>query len=105
MNCAPFNQHHIITISRIRGGATSYIRRIVCVFATTYNEWCYLTRGSTPMFEIIAAFIICILWGTALVRTWLGMQLIRSVPEGLPLPSQPPLVSVIIAAKEEQENI
>src|SRR5690606_24790643 len=46
-----------------------------------------------------------ILWGTALVRTWLGMQLIRSVPEGLPLPSQPPLVSVIIAAKEEQENI
>lgn len=57
------------------------------------------------MLGIIAAFIVCILWGFLFVRTYLGIRTVRRLPSGTPLPAKPPLVSVIIAAKEEQENI
>ncbi|TLS50208.1 glycosyltransferase [Paenibacillus antri] len=57
------------------------------------------------MFEVLVAFALCLIWGLVYVRTTLGLPTIRDVPSGLPLPAQPPLVSVVIAAKEEQENI
>jgi len=57
------------------------------------------------VFEVIVALSVCIIWGLLLVRTTLGLPTIRDVPAGLPLPDKPPLVSVVIAAKEEQENI
>jgi len=53
----------------------------------------------------IAALALCIVWGFVFVRTYLGMPSVRGVPSGLPLPDKPPLVSVVVAAKEEQDNI
>jgi len=57
------------------------------------------------MLDIALAFALCIVWGFALVRTWLGLASLRELPSGLPLPSKPPLVSVVVAAKEEQDHI
>ncbi|MCI3922362.1 glycosyltransferase [Paenibacillus sp. TRM 82003] len=57
------------------------------------------------MWSVIGASIVCILWGLVFVRTALGMSAIRDLPSGLAPPGKLPLVSVIIAAKEEQESI
>jgi len=57
------------------------------------------------VFEVLVAFALCIVWGLTYVRTTLGLPAVRDVPSGLPLPDKAPLVSVVIAAKEEQENI
>jgi glycosyltransferase involved in cell wall biosynthesis len=57
------------------------------------------------MADWLIAFALSVLWGVTLVRTYLGISTVRDLPSGLDLPDRRPLVSVIIAAKEEQENI
>jgi glycosyltransferase involved in cell wall biosynthesis len=57
------------------------------------------------MGEWVIASMLCMVWGWIVVRTRLGLSTIHHVPKLLPLPARLPLVSVIIAAKEEQESI
>lgn len=62
-------------------------------------------RGVRNVAAVIIASLLCLVWGVLLARTILGLKSVRDVPDGLPLQGVPPLVSVIIAAKEEQESI
>lgn len=57
------------------------------------------------MIATVVAFLICAAWFAVLIRTARGLPALPDLPRGLPLPDKPPLVSVIVAAKEEQDNI
>ncbi|WP_274362280.1 glycosyltransferase [Paenibacillus thermotolerans] len=54
---------------------------------------------------IIVSAILAALWTAVFLRTYKGLQSVPDLPKGVSLPEKPPLVSVIIAAKEEQETI
>lgn len=53
----------------------------------------------------LAALLICAIWAAVFIRSYRGLTTVEDIPSHLPLPERPPLVSVIIAAKEEQESI
>jgi glycosyltransferase involved in cell wall biosynthesis len=54
---------------------------------------------------LIYAGILLIVWAAVLYCTYRGLRKLPKLSPHLPLPDKPPLVSVIIAAKEEQETI
>jgi len=55
--------------------------------------------------DIAPAFALCIAWGIVWARIRLKRASIGPLPADRPEPAKPPLVSVIVAAKEEQEHI
>lgn len=57
------------------------------------------------MWDWIAALVLCIFWSLTFARVRLKLPTVRDLPAGLALPEQAPLVSVIVAAKEEQDSI
>lgn len=57
------------------------------------------------MLLLIYSAILLVLWAIVLLRTYFGLRTIPDLPDNAPLPDRLPLVSVIIAAKEEQETI
>ncbi|WP_199614485.1 glycosyltransferase [Paenibacillus alkalitolerans] len=54
---------------------------------------------------LIYAGILLILWAIIFLRAYFGLRSLPVLPHGEPLSDKLPLVSVIIAAKEEQETI